>query len=71
LDRFREVNLVAVFSGHFHGFTSRQSGLTTLTTNRCCAISRNNHDGTTAKGYFLCTAKDGQIQRQFVEVTPG
>jgi len=70
LDRFREVNLVAVFNGHFHGFTERRSGQTTLTTNCCCAISRNNHDGTPAKGYFLCTAGDGRIERQFVEVKP-
>ena len=69
LARFRDFNLVAVFDGHFHGFTQRQLGHTTVTTNRCCAISRSNHDGTTERGYFLCTAKDGQINRQFVEVS--
>jgi 3',5'-cyclic AMP phosphodiesterase CpdA len=70
LARFQEFNLVAVFDGHFHGFTERKSGRTTLTTNRCCAISRDNHDGTPEKGYFLCAAKDGQIQRRFIEVKP-
>src|SRR5688572_793236 len=70
LDRFRDFNLVAVFNGHFHGFTERRAGRITLTTNRCCSISRNNHDGTPEKGYFLCTAKDGQIHREFVEVKP-
>jgi len=70
LARFLDFNLVAVFNGHFHGFTERHSGLTTLTTNRCCAISRDNHDGSTEKGYFLCTAADGQLQREFVEVKP-
>lgn len=70
LERFREFNLVAVFDGHFHGFTERTRGRTMLTTNRCCAISRPNHDGTPEKGYFLCTAKDSQIQREFVEVKP-
>ena len=70
LDRLRDFNLVAVFNGHFHGFTERQRGQTTLTTNRCCAISRDNHDGTTEKGYFLCTARDGQIHRECVEVKP-
>jgi hypothetical protein len=70
LARFAEFNLVAVFDGHFHGFTERKSGRTTLTTNRCCSISRDNHDGTREKGYFLCTAKDGQVQRHFVEVKP-
>lgn len=70
LDRFREMNLVAVFNGHFHSSTLRQSGRTTLTTNRCCAISRDNHDGTPEKGYFLCTARNGLIDREFVEVKP-
>jgi hypothetical protein len=42
-----------------------------LTTNRCCAISRDNHDGTKEKGYFLCTASAGSIQREFVEVKTG
>jgi hypothetical protein len=70
LDRFREFNLVAVFNGHFHGFTERHAGRTCLTTNRCCAISRNNHDGSVDKGYFLCRAADGRIEREFVTVNP-
>ena len=70
LERYRAFNLVAVFNGHFHGSTERRAGRTTLTTNRCCAISRNNHAGSTEKGYFLCTATDGQIGREFVEVKP-
>jgi len=68
--RFKEFNLVAVFDGHHHGFTERKVGRTTLTTNKCCAISVNNHDGTKEKGYFLCTAKDGAIEREFIEVKP-
>jgi 3',5'-cyclic AMP phosphodiesterase CpdA len=70
LSRFTEHNLVAVFNGHFHGFTERKSGRTILTTNRCCAISRDNHDGTKEKGYFLCTTREGRIDREFVEVKP-
>ena len=66
--RFKEHNLHAVFNGHFHGFTERTLGRVTLTTNRCCAISRANHDGTKEKGYFVCTAKEGKITRTFVEV---
>lgn len=68
--RFKEFNLQAVFDGHFHGFTERKIGTTILTTNKCCAFSVNNHDGTKEKGYFLCRAKDGTIERQFVEVKP-
>jgi 3',5'-cyclic AMP phosphodiesterase CpdA len=70
LKRFRDHNLVAVFNGHFHGSTEKQQGKTTITTNKCCAISRGNHDGTKEKGYFVCTAHAGQIERKFVEVVP-
>lgn len=68
LDRFMEHNLVAVFSGHFHSFTERVVGSTILTTNRCCSLKIKNHDGTKEKGYFVCTAKDGKLSREFVEV---
>lgn len=67
LDRFRPFNLQVVFCGHFHGFTERQMGQTTLTTNKCCALKRGNHDGTREKGYFVCTAADGRLTRRFVE----
>jgi len=70
LDRFREFNLQAVFSGHYHGFTERHAEKIVLTTNRCCSLKRDNHDGTKEKGYFVCTARDGQIQRSFVEYKP-
>lgn len=68
LERLIGYNLQAVFSGHFHGFTQRVLGDVTLTTDRCCAISRANHDRTPEKGYFFCTTKAGRITRTFVEV---
>jgi hypothetical protein len=68
LNRFKEHNLQAVFNGHYHGFTERRINQTTLTTNRCCAFARSNHDGTREKGYFLCQARDGKVQREFVEM---
>jgi 3',5'-cyclic AMP phosphodiesterase CpdA len=71
LARFKEYNLQAVFCGHYHGFTERQVQKTTLTTNRCCSLWHPNHDGTKEKGYFICHAKDGTIQRTFVEVKTG
>lgn len=67
LDRFREFNLQAVFSGHFHGFTERHVDATVLTTNRCCALKRANHDGTKEKGYFVCSAGEGRVSKDFVE----
>lgn len=69
LDRFRHHNLQAVFNGHFHGYTEHLVGAATVTTNRCCALKRFNHDGTKPKGFFVCTAKDGRIARRFVEVS--
>lgn len=68
LERFKPYNLQAVFCGHFHGFTERQVQAATLTTNRCCALKRDNHDGTKEKGYFLCEAKEGKVHRMFVEI---
>lgn len=68
LDKFREINLRAVFSGHFHGFTERTAREAVLTTNRCCALKRGNHDKTTEKGYFVCDAVEQTISRRFVQV---
>jgi 3',5'-cyclic AMP phosphodiesterase CpdA len=70
LERFKDFNIVSVFNGHYHGFTERTVGNTVFTTNKCCAIARGNHDKTTEKGYFLCRAKDGRIEREFIEVKP-
>lgn len=67
LARLKEHNVRAVFSGHFHGFTERKVGALTLTTDRCCSFARQNHDGTKEKGYFLCHARNGDVERTFVE----
>ncbi len=39
-----------------------------VTTNRCCAFVKPNVDGSKEKGYFLCHARKGKIERTFVEV---
>ena len=67
LEPFKPFNLQAIFSGHYHAFTERKWHKTIATTNSCCALKRANHDGTKEKGYFLCTAADGTITREFVE----
>ena len=46
LERFLEFNLQAVYCGHYHGLTERHRGQCIVTTNRCCALRRGNHDGT-------------------------
>jgi 3',5'-cyclic AMP phosphodiesterase CpdA len=71
LKRFVGYNLRAAFSGHYHAFTEKKVGEAVLTTNRCCALKRNNHDRSKEKGYFVCKAKDGKVERTFVEVKPG
>jgi predicted MPP superfamily phosphohydrolase len=70
LNLFLDYDLKAVLSGHFHGFTEKQIGHTTLTTNRCCSLKRNNHDNTKEKGYFLCSASPAGLTRTFVEYKP-
>jgi 3',5'-cyclic AMP phosphodiesterase CpdA len=70
LDRLKAFNLVAVLNGHFHSSTLRHRGAAAITTNRCCSFHKKNHDGTKEKGFFLCRAKDGKVEREFIEVTP-
>ncbi len=67
LQRCAGLNLRAILSGHFHGLTERHFQQATLTTDRCCSRIRPNHDGTTAKGWFVCRAARGELSRQFVE----
>lgn len=67
LDRFRQINLQAVFSGHYHAYTRNQDHGTTLITNRCCSRKRGNHDGGTIKGYWRVSTSDDGLQREFIE----
>ncbi len=66
LNRFLDINLQAVFSGHYHGFTERAVRQAALTTDRCCSRVRSNHDGSKEKGWFVCKASGGRISRKFV-----
>lgn len=70
LARFDGWDVRAFFSGHFHGYTACQRGVATVTTNRCCSLKRNNHDGTKQKGYFVCEVTEGALVRRFVEYRP-
>ena len=66
LERFHAFNLRGCFSGHFHGYTQNRFGEADVLTNQCCARSRGNHDGTTEKGYFLVTASEQTLTREFI-----
>ena len=68
LEPLKDFNLQAVFNGHYHAYTERRVWQATLTTDKCCSFHHANHDGSKEKGYFLCRAKDGRIERTFVEV---
>jgi 3',5'-cyclic AMP phosphodiesterase CpdA len=67
LEKFREFNVRAVFSGHYHGYTERHQGTTVLNTNICCSLKRGNHDNTNVKGYFLCEANEQTVLRTLVQ----
>lgn len=68
VERILKLNLVAAFSGHWHGASERQAGKAALTTSRCSARIRGNADRSPLKGWFVCDARaDGTLTRRFVE----
>jgi 3',5'-cyclic AMP phosphodiesterase CpdA len=68
LEKFKGHNLSCTFGGHHHGFTEKKIGEVVLTTNKCCSLTKGNHDGTKEKGYFVCSAKDAKVGARFVQV---
>lgn len=68
LDRFRPLNLRAIFNGHRHALIEKKVRDVPITTNRCCSWWCDNHEGPADKGYFLCHARDGKIGHRFVRV---
>jgi calcineurin-like phosphoesterase family protein len=68
LDRLRPYDLQATLSGHWHGWTERVEQGVPLTTGRCCSWWRTNHDGSPAKGYFLCHASSRGMTHEFIRV---
>lgn len=70
LDRFKAYNLRGVFGGHYHAYTETSVREIPIKTNRCCSLTKTNHDGTKEKGYFLCSAKDGVVTPTFVQIAP-
>ena len=63
---FVEFNLRGVYSGHYHGVTKVPHGSIECVTNVCCSRVGKNHDGTAAKGYYVCTGgADGKLTREW------
>jgi 3',5'-cyclic AMP phosphodiesterase CpdA len=68
LEPFKQLNLVATFSGHYHAFTEKTIPTNiTATTNVCCSHKRANHDNKFQKGFLLLEAADGKLKRTFVD----
>jgi len=66
LESLLQLDVVAAFSGHWHGASERANGKSVLLTSRCCARVRNNADKSPLKGWFVCRAQaDGTLTRQF------
>ena len=68
LEPFKQLNVAAIFNGHYHAFTQKTALNSALvTTNVCCSHMRANHDGTFEKGFFVIEAAEGRWKRTFVE----
>jgi hypothetical protein len=57
LRRCAPLNVQAIFSGHFHGFTERHFEKV-----------RDNHDGSPEKRWFVCRAASGEIRRKICRI---
>lgn len=66
---FKGFNVRHIFNGHWHGYSEMEllDGVK-VTTNRCCSRYRRNSDGSPYKGWFVCSAKDGNVSRRFVTI---
>lgn len=69
LERFKDFNVQAILTGHFHGYTEGLWKRSWITTNRCCSRCRDNMDGHPYKGWFVCEAREGRIHRRAVDLT--
>jgi hypothetical protein len=66
LNRFAAFNLRGVCGGHWHGYTVSCRATATVITGPCCALRRDNHDRSTAKGYLVYEAREGVLTHRFV-----
>jgi 3',5'-cyclic AMP phosphodiesterase CpdA len=65
---FAGHNLKACLSGHYHGNQEEIVNGILFTTTACLATTRNNFDGTTARGYRIFECRNGDITTRFVPV---
>jgi 3',5'-cyclic AMP phosphodiesterase CpdA len=68
LEPFKELNVAAIFGGHYHAFTQKTVLKDVIaTTDVCCSFKRANHDNTFEKGFFVVEAAEGKWKRTFME----
>jgi 3',5'-cyclic AMP phosphodiesterase CpdA len=68
LEPFKQLNVSAIFSGHYHAYTQKAVLNNAIaTTDVCSSFKRANHDGTFQKGFFILEAADGKWKRTFVD----
>lgn len=65
---FAKHNLRLVAAGHYHGNQVEERGGILFTTTACCSTTRDNHDGTKAKGYRLFHCAADTVRTEFVEL---
>jgi 3',5'-cyclic AMP phosphodiesterase CpdA len=70
LDTFKKHNLTAVIAGHYHANWECEVDGVYYTSIACLTDSRNNHDGSEAKGYRIFTVDGNNVTSRFVEFKP-
>lgn len=70
LDFFDSRNVLAFFSGHYHGRWHGMRNNARYWGNACLSYSQDNHDGSPEKGYLWVDVFQTQVQARFVEFRP-
>lgn len=65
---FGEHNLKLVAAGHYHGNQIEERDGILFVTTACCSSTRDNFDGTSAKGYRVYHADGETLTHEFIEV---
>ena len=68
LGLFAGHSLKLVAAGHFHGNQEETRDGILFTTTACCSSTRDNHDGTTSKGFRLFHLDQENVTTEYVEV---
>lgn len=67
---FADRKLRVAAAGHWHGNQVEERDGVLFATTACCAVTRDNFDGTPEKGYRLFHLKEDRAETEFVAVAP-